>query len=240
MDAAVSQSWRVGLATGASFSNVSVDARYSGADVKSYHLGGYAGGMAGEFALRGGGMWTWNEIDTSRAVVFPSFYERQTASYDADTGQLFGEVAYPTQVAGLVLEPFASLAYVSVNSSTFRERGGALASLRGALDQDLGYSTVGLRAATIMHWGEMLITPHFSAAWQHAFDDVTPGAALAFASTGIGFSVAGVPVAEDSVLLDTGLDFAISDTLTAGVSYAGQIGDSVSDNAVKGQLNWLF
>ena len=48
-----------------------------------------------------------------------------------------------------------------------------------------------------MHWGSMLVTPHVSAAWQHAFDDVTPGAALAFASTGIGFNVTGVPLAED-------------------------------------------
>jgi len=36
--------------------------------VESYHLGGYAGGMTGAFALRGGGMWAWNDIDTSRAV----------------------------------------------------------------------------------------------------------------------------------------------------------------------------
>jgi len=42
------------------------------------------------------------------------------------------------------------------------------------------------------------------------------------------------------VLLDTGLHFAISDTMTAGVSYAGQFGDGVTDNAVKGQLTWLF
>ena len=50
-------------------------------------LGGYLGGMAGAFALRGGGMWAWSDIDTSRAVVFPGFFERQKASYDADTGQ---------------------------------------------------------------------------------------------------------------------------------------------------------
>ncbi|HWM31233.1 MAG TPA: hypothetical protein VNO69_06005 [Methyloceanibacter sp.] len=49
-----------------------------------------------------------------------------------------------------------------------------------------------------------------SAAWQHAFDDVTPGASLAFATTGIGF----------------GID---------GVSYSGQFADEVTDNAVKGR-----
>jgi len=154
--------------------------------VDSFTLGGYTGGMAGAFALRGGGAWAWNDIDTSRAVIFPGFYERQKASYNADTGQIFGEIAYPMTAWGVALEPFAGLAYVSVDTGTFKERGGSLASLRGRdTDQDVGYSTLGLRAASTMHLGAMLVTPHISAAWQHAFDDVTPGAALAFATTGI-------------------------------------------------------
>ena len=84
------------------------------------------------------------------------------------------------------------------------------------------------------------MTPHISAAWQHAFDDVTPGAALAFATTGIGFSVTGVPLAEDSALIDAGLDLALGPNTTAGVSYSGQFGDGVRDNAVKGRFAWLF
>ena len=82
--------------------------------------------------------------------------------------------------------------------------------------------------------------PHISAAWQHAFGDLTPDAALAFADVGIGFTVYGVPLAEDSVLIDTGLDFALSEATTAGVSYSGQFGDGVQDNAVKGRFTWLF
>ena len=74
----------------------------------------------------------------------------------------------------------------------------ASASLSGrSTDENVGYSTLGLRAAQTMHWGAMLVTPHLSAAWQHAFDDVTPDAALAFAATGIGFTVYGVPLAQD-------------------------------------------
>jgi len=107
--------------------------------VKTYPLGGYLGGMAGAFALRGGGMWAWSNIGTSRAVVFPGFYERQKAGYKADTGQLFGEAAYPMQVWGMSLEPFAGLAYVSVNTDNFHERGGSLSSLNGrSTDENVG------------------------------------------------------------------------------------------------------
>jgi outer membrane autotransporter protein len=241
MDADIGSGWRVGLATGASFSNVSVDDRYSSADVETYHFGGYVGGMAGGFALRGGGMWAWSEIDTSRAVLFPGFFERQNASYDADTGQLFGEIAYPTQIGGIALEPYGGLAFVSVDTENFRERGGAQASLRGVnTDQDVGYTSLGLRMATTMMFGGTQVVPHISAAWLHAFDDVTPGASLAFATTGIGFAINGVPLAEDSALLDAGLDFALSNRMSAGVSYTGQFSDNVTDNGVKGRFTWLF
>jgi len=77
--------------------------------------------------------------------------------------------------------------------------------------------------------------------WQHAFDDITPGAALAFASTGIGFDVTGVPLAEDSALIEAGLDLNLSPTATLGVSYSGQFcASDVEDNAVKGRFTWLF
>jgi uncharacterized protein with beta-barrel porin domain len=66
------------------------------------------------------------------------------------------------------------------------------------------------------------VVPHVSAAWQQAFDDVTPEAALAFASTGVGFTVTGVPPAEDSALIDAGLDFALGPGMTRGASYPGQ------------------
>jgi outer membrane autotransporter protein len=91
-----------------------------------------------------------------------------------------------------------------------------------------------------MHWGSMQITPHISGAWQHAFDDVTTTAALAFISSGMGFDIMGVPLAEDSGFIDAGLDFPLGPNTRAGVSYSGQFGDEVQDNAVKGRFTWLF
>lgn len=229
-----------GFGAGYSQSDVSVADRHSAADVESFHLAGYTGGMAGPFALRGGGAWSWSDIDTSRAVVFPGFFEQEKASYDAYTGQLFGEVAYPIAMRRIALEPFAGLAFVSVDTDGFKESG-ALAALSGrGFDQNVGYTTLGLRAGVNMHWGSALVTPHVSAAWQHAFDDVTPDAALAFASTGIGFDVTGVPLAENSALIEAGLDLDLSPTATLGISYSGQFGGGVEDNAVKGRFTWLF
>jgi len=60
----------------------------------------------------------------------------------------------------------------------------------------------------------MVLVPHASAAWQHAFDNVTPNATLSFASTGIGFGITGVPLAENSALVEARLELNLSPTAT--------------------------
>jgi outer membrane autotransporter protein len=241
IDAGIGGSWRAGLAAGGSWSNVSVDARRSSAEVESFNLAGYAGGLAGPLALRGGGAWSWSDIDTDRAIIFPGFIERQGTSYNADTGQIFGEIAYPIAAGRIAFEPFADLAYVSIESESFRERGDPHASLTGRSgDEDIGYSTLGLRAAATTRVSNVTVVPKVSAAWQHAFDDETPDATLAFAATGGDFTIVGVPLAQDSILLEAGLDLSLSPTATLGVSYTGQFATDVSDNGVKGRLTWLF
>jgi len=49
-----------------------------------------------------------------------------------------------------------------------------------------------------------------------------------------------VPLAQDSALLDTGLDLALGPRTTVGVSYSGQFGDRVTENAFKGRFTSLF
>ena len=146
-------------------------------------------------------------------------------------------------MGAVALEPFAGIATVRIDTDNFKEHGGDLSALRGPnIDETGNYSTLGLRAATTLHVSNMVITPkvEVAAAWQHAFDDVTPDAAVAFASTGIGFDVTGVPLAENSLLLEAGLDLNLSPTATLGVSYSGQLATDLTDSAVKGRFTWLF
>ena len=87
----------------------------------------------------------------------------------------------------------------------------------------------------------MVLIPRATAAWQHAFDGVTPTAALAFQlAPAVPFVIAGVPIARDSLLAEAGLDLAIGRNATLGVSYIGQIASNVSDHAAKGRFIWRF
>ena len=69
---------------------------------------------------------------------------------------------------------------------------------------------------------------------------MTPSAALAFQGTGTAFSVAGVPVARNSALVEGGFDWRFTPQAKLGVSYLGELAASAETHAVKGSFTWDF
>jgi outer membrane autotransporter protein len=236
--------WRLGFASGFTQSDLHVDARLSSADVETVHVAGYAGARFGAFDLRTGAAAAWSAIDTSRSIMFPGFLETAQANYHGATAQAFGEVGYGMAVGNVAVEPFAGAAWVHLETNAFTETGsfGGVAPLAGAVDEEnVAYTTLGVRAATSYQLANgMFVIPRATVAWQHAFGDITPVAALAFQSTGVPFTVAGVPLARDAAVVDAGLDVKVTPRATLGIFYAGQLADNVQDHAVKGKFCWKF
>jgi outer membrane autotransporter protein len=199
------------------------------------------GARHGAWGVRAGAAVAWHEIDTSRSVIFPGFADQLRASYDGTTAQAFGEVGYVFTAGRVAFEAFAGLAWVSVGAGGFVETGGAAALTGFDGSHDVGYSTIGLRTATSMPLSNgMVLIPRASAAWQHAFDDTVPRASLAFLGTGTGFTIAGVPIARDSALVDAGFGLAVTANATLGLSYVGQLADGAQDHSVRGKAVWRF
>ena len=240
VDANIGSGWRAGVATGYARSDLSVDARLSSGSIDSYQLAGYLGGRLGDFALRGGGAWTWSNIDAGRTIAFAGFVDQTGASYHGDTGQIFGEIALPLTYAAAAWEPFARLTYVNVDTDGFAESGGPAALTSAGTNTSLGYSTLGVRVATTTRLAGARLTPHASLAWQHAIGDIDPAQTLAFASGGTAFAVLGAPLAGDSALIDAGLTLTVGPDATLGVAYSGQLAGDVVDNAITGRFDWRF
>jgi fibronectin-binding autotransporter adhesin len=70
--------------------------------------------------------------------------------------------------------------------------------------------------------------------WLHAFRGVPPTAELAFAG-GTPFTIAGVPIARDALLVEAGLDAAWSNDVTVGLEYSGQYAGNGSEHGIKGR-----
>ena len=232
--------WRGGVAAGYTSSRNTTDGR-GAANVETGHVAAYGGGRIGGFNLRGGGAAAWHTIDTDRTIAFSGLADRAVAHYDGRTGQVFGELGYGFGWRSVAVEPFAGAAWVRVSTDAATERALTAGLNVSARTVDVGYSTLGLRAASIIPIGDgMVLIPRASAAWQHAFDDVTPATALAFQATGTSFVVGGIPLAQDSLLADAGVDLAIGRNATVGISYVGQIAHNVQDHAAKGRFSWKF
>jgi outer membrane autotransporter protein len=240
MDTRLPSGWRLGLAAGYSQSHIAIDSRRSRADVESFHVVGYAGGSLGPLALRLGGAWTWNAIDTSRNVLFPGFNEWESASYSGNTSQIFGEAAYPTAIGKMAFEPFAGLAYVNVGTGSFEETGGVAALAAPRSSADGTYFTLGFRAATTLQVFETPLTPRVSVAWQHGFGNLTSAASLVFSSAAVGFDVTGIPPARDNLQLEGGVDLDLTPNAKLGIFYSGRFASGVSDNGINGRFTWSF
>jgi outer membrane autotransporter protein len=233
--------WLAGLAGGYTNASVHVADRGSSARVETAHLAGYAAGAYGPWNLRFGAASSFSTLTTSRSVAFPGTSDTATANYDATTAQVFGEVGYGSTLGAIAVEPFAGLAYVHARSDDFAETGSAMASLSGSAAADIGYSSLGARFATsIAQPDGLVLTPRLSVAWQHAFGATDSTATLSFQSTGAPFAIAGLPIARDSALVDSGFDLKISAQAKVGLTYSGRFGRDVSDNSVRADLIWQF
>ncbi|MDR2213319.1 MAG: autotransporter domain-containing protein, partial [Pseudomonadales bacterium] len=145
--------------------------------------------------------------------------------------QVFGEIGYQLNS----IEPFANLAFVSLDMDGFTEQGGAAALNVQSGSTDTSFSTLGVHLQNEFTNGRFKGT----LGWRHAFGDTTPLSTLSFA-TGNAFTVAGVPIAENAAVLDLGLDFSAGENTRFGFSYNGQFGSGESDNGVRAEFEVKF
>ena len=141
VDARFGETLRAGFVAGYMRSDLNVDARASSAGIDSVQLGAYASGSVGAFNVRGGGSYSLDSIDTSRATVFPGFADKASARFHGNVGQVFGEVGYGMAFGSVAVEPLAGLAYVHVRDGSFLESGGVAALSGSSANENTGSLT---------------------------------------------------------------------------------------------------
>ncbi|WP_343315141.1 autotransporter domain-containing protein [Brucella sp. BE17] len=232
--------WRFGLLAGYSHSSFKVRDRSSSGSSENYHLGLYGATRWGNIALRTGAAYSWHDIDTSRGISIPGFTDNLSADYRGRTFQAFGELGYGMEMGdGLRFEPFANLAHVSLHTDGFHETGGEAALSGRSATTDVTFTTLGLRGEQAVKLGPMDTTFKGTIAWRHAYRDTPPESTHAL-SVGNAFTIAGVPIAGESAIIEAGLDLNLTPNATFGFSYAGQFAGSTRDHGVKANFNMRF
>jgi outer membrane autotransporter protein len=234
MDVTFDGRWRVGLAGGYSQSIFRSPSIAASGSSDSYHIALYGGGQVGDWGLRGGASFSWNNLLTSRQVNVVNVGGSQRGDYAARTTQVFGEVGHGFAFAAAALEPFANIAYVNVDGAV-NEIG--VAAVNGSSKLATTYTTLGLRGAVPLIG---TLTARGTLGWRHALGDITPMAALAFQSGGAAFALAGSPIARDALVSEAGLDLVVAPNASLGISWTNQFAEQSYDNTVKGNFSWNF
>jgi len=232
------EGWKIGIVGG--YSSTDFETRAASGNSEDWHLGLYGGHEWGDFALRTGLAYSWQSVETTRGVAFPGYSDVLNAGYGSGMAQAFGEVGYGIDLAPARLEPFAGLAYVSLQTDGHAEEGGGAALVVPDSTMETAFSTLGLRATLPLELGSARARLNGALGWQHAFGDVTPVSTQYFAAGGSAFTVSGLPLAVDSLLVEAGLHMTLSDSVALDAAYAGQFGDGTSQNGVNATLRVAF
>jgi len=229
-------SLRVGFLGGFSQADIDQVDILSSGDVDTWSAGIYATGATGNLTINGGALYNWHSIETDRTVGFGLFAEYLEADYDARSWQAFTEISYRGTMGRLLLDPFAGVSHVSIDTDGFTETGGIMALTAASDTQSTTFTSLGLRTSFQLSEKAQF---QATAAWRHAFGDFDPTSTFTISASDP-FTVIGAPVAEDAVVGRLGGKFEIADHSTFDLSFVGQYGEDVSEYGVKGNIKVIF
>jgi outer membrane autotransporter protein len=235
IDVPLGQSFAAALGGGYSRADYVAGARGSSARVDSRHIGARVTARLGGFTAMLGGGYSWHDVATERTVAFTGFSDQPRADYDAHTAQAFAELRYSLDVGIVDLEPFASMARVSVETDAFQEAGGA-ASLSGAEGRDRAtFTTVGMRGAAELG----AVRLRGSLGWRHAFDGEASRSTMLFAGGSTPFTIAGSAIDEDAVDASIGVEIGLGKARLSA-AYTALVGERSEDHGVRAALTLPF
>ena len=173
-------------------------------------------------------------------LTFSGFSDLPSADYSASTAQVFGDVGYKFNTGPTVLEPYANIAWVNVNADGFTEQGGPAALTVDGNDDDVTFSTLGLRSSYKFVTNDMPMKVQGGLGWRHTFGDLEPSEIMSFAAATRTFGIPGVPLAEDVAVVNLGLEAALTPSTSLSLTYYGQFASDAQENGLAGLLRIKF
>jgi outer membrane autotransporter protein len=243
-DKALDDGWQLGGALGFTNGNLQVNERASKADLSNYSAALFGGKAfeagVGQFNLLLGAAYTWHDINTKRHVRVAGAEQTLSADYTAHGTQLFSELGYALPLSSRAfIEPFAGLAWSDVRTSGFSESGGSAALKGKSASAKQTNSTLGVRVQSGVDLGGTTGQLRAMLGWQHALDDVKGKKSMAF-DGGQPFTVAGAPIARDTLLVGLGADVVLTRDTRLGLNYSGQYGKGNSEHTGMLTLSWSY
>jgi len=230
-----------------SYAHSGIDLDYNGskATVDSYAPGVYASYVNGGWYANGLATYVRNSYTEDREIDIPGIVgdNHGATSGNQGTGNLTG--GYEFQHGAFKFGPVATVEYVHLDIDSIQEQGPTALNIHDQSDDSLR-TLVGFegRFATEVDscYGKWLLTPHFSASWQHESLDNSNGITAQFSPAGGGSFATPLDQPErDSAFIDAGLDMELDKNATVFVDYQVQAGqDDFFAQSIQGGIQIKF
>lgn len=170
--------------------------------------------------------YTRNDYSTHRNIIIPGVDRTADGSTSGNQFGINADGGWEYRTGGWVLGPSAGLTYVNLGIDSFNESGADSADLN--VDNQ-SYESLRSRLGGNVRYqaklGSAIITPHFSAFWQHEYLNDSKGITSQFQVPGISsFTVDTTSPSRDSALLGAGVDADLNDMVTLFLDYQAIVG----------------
>ncbi|MER8826424.1 autotransporter domain-containing protein [Mesorhizobium sp. M0938] len=237
-DLQLNENWLLGLAAGYGESDFDVSARASGAKVDTLSIGAYSAWAGSGLRGRFGGLYSWHEINSERNITFGAFRDKVEGKYNARSGQVFGEVDYPFNLARMEIAPFANLTYARWDANEWSESGGDAALDVQASHLDGLIATTGLHMGAEFPWSsDLLIRLGATAGWR--FTSLNGSGEWHQLAGSSPFFIGGVPIERNAAVLGADLRVAFR-SMSLGLAYDGLLERDSQYQSYKGFLMVKF
>ena len=141
----------------------------------------------------------------------------------------------------MALEPFASLAYVQVDSERFKEHGGATALKGDSDNREAWLSTLGMRAGKQLQLSSgQTVELSATLGWQHNLSATGADQHLAFADGGQSYKVQSLSLDRDAAVVGARAGIALGRQTRVNLDYNGLLGSRDRNHGVGLTLDWTF
>jgi uncharacterized protein with beta-barrel porin domain len=241
VDAGFGTPYRLGIAAGYFSTDLDIGSLDASGNVESLHIGAYGSASFGTLNLRGGIAYAHHEVDMTRSFSFTGFSGTMRSNSGVDSIQAFGEIGYEIPLSDrVILEPFAGLAHVHIASRGVLEEGSVVAVTGHVHSFDTTYTTLGARLIAAIPTDAGALTFKGMVGWRHAFGDIVPKATFSYVGDGRPFLISGAPIDKDSLVVEAGLNWEVSKTVTLNVTYSGTMGRRDQEHTIRGGLSIRF
>jgi outer membrane autotransporter protein len=178
----------------------------------------------------------------SRRIVIGPIERTARSDHNGEAYSAFAEGGYNFELNSLILQPFASLQYISLDEEGFTEKGaGSINQIIGDRDTESLVSELGLRMASVFKRDTMSVIPEVSAAWNYDFDIDDRVITTAFAgSPNDSFSIRGQDVEKHGLTVGAGLTLVGNGGFSASLMYDGEFREKYQSHGVIGDIRFEF